>query len=109
MEHTLYVCPGDHDRSCMFCDGGLSACSVCGAFEGMWPDECPGSQMTGAVGDAVYNGQMNFREGEWRFECCKAMRHIHDTENYMAEAGYKPDGLNAAGNTKWVKVEDNNV
>jgi hypothetical protein len=44
--------------------------------------------MSGAVGDAVYSGQMNFREGEWRFECCKVMRPVHDTDNYMEENGY---------------------
>lgn len=59
--------------------------------------------MSENTSDDVYRGRINYRAGMWRKECCKAMRHIHDTENYMAEAGYYPDGLNNAGNIKWVK------
>jgi hypothetical protein len=28
--------------------------------------------MTGAQGDAVYNGHLNYRDGQWRYgECCR--------------------------------------
>jgi hypothetical protein len=102
--HTLVVHePGYHDgesgyRSCMFCDGGLSACSVCMAFEGAWPDECPGVRMSPEQSDAVYAGTLNYRAGEWRTECCQVMRPIHDLDAYMAEQGYR---RNDAG--RWVQ------
>lgn len=89
MAHILYICKGEHEGlGCQFCDGELSSCVTCGAFEGAWPDDCPGEQMGDYVSNAVYNGTLNFRDGEWRSECCQAMRHIHDLTNYMAEAGY---------------------
>jgi hypothetical protein len=82
-----------HDRTCerpycMFCDGGLFACSVCGCLEGSTPDECPGVRMTEEQIDAVYGGRLNFRGGEWREECCQVMRPTHDLDAYMAEQGY---------------------
>ena len=89
MEHTIFICPKDHDdRGCPNCDGDLQACISCVAFEGMWPDECPGRQMSGKTGDEVYAGRLNYRDGTWFPECCKAMRHVHDTDNYMLENGY---------------------
>lgn len=100
MQHILYVCDGIHEDggwSCQFCAGGLSACVTCGAFEGMWPDECPGRQMSAIQGDGVYEGELNYRAGEWRDECCQAMRPTYDRENYLKEHGYTlVDG-------RWVK------
>lgn len=91
--HVYYVCLGEHDRpTCMFCDGGLSACTRCKAFEGAWPDECPGERMTKEQSDAVYAGTLNFRAGAWREgECCAVMRPVHDQEAWLAEVA-------AAGN-----------
>lgn len=94
--HAPGECPahnGEYYRDCMFCDGGLSGCTVCGAFEGAWPDECPGQSMTYEQSDKVYNGELNFRDGEWREgECCKVMRPMHDQDAYMAEHGYRREG-----------------
>lgn len=87
VEHKYADCDGC-EQGCMFCLGGLEYCSVCGAFEGATPDECPGEQMSDFLSGAVYSGTMNFRNGEWILECCQVMRPVHDTENYMAEAGY---------------------
>lgn len=50
----------------MFCDGGLFACSVCGALEGATPTECPGTQMDTDTVDLVYAGDMDFVQGAWR-------------------------------------------
>lgn len=87
MAHVDYVCPGNHDRpGCQFCDGGLSACAVCHAFEGAWPDDCPGVGMTYEQSDEVYAGRLNYRDGEWRAECCQAMRHVHDVDNAGCKA-----------------------
>jgi hypothetical protein len=106
VEHIYYVCPGDHKDSynCHFCDGDLSACATCNAFEGAWPDDCPGTRMDPDQSDDVYAGRKNYRDGEWRDECCQVMRHIYDLDNLMAESGYVKDGLNTAGNTKWKKL-----
>jgi hypothetical protein len=92
--HVLVECDGetcrDYGRSCMWCDGGLSACTRCGAFEGAWPDQCPGERMTYEQLDAVHAGELNYRDGQWREgECCQVMRPSHDTDAYMAEHGYR--------------------
>ena len=59
----------DYDAgvSCMFCEGGLFACIKCGSFEGMTTTHCPGYglDVMGNVGNAVYAGQLDFRDGEW--------------------------------------------
>jgi hypothetical protein len=104
--HVLYVCDGqcDPQLSCRWCEGGLSACVRCNAFEGMWPDECPGVPMTEDQGDAVYAGQLNYRGATWHpGECCQIMRHMYDRESYMREHGYRlvdPD----APEERWVKI-----
>lgn len=104
--HVLHVCPGKHEDggwSCMFCAGGLSACDRCGAFEGAWPDECPGTAMTGEQSDAVYAGRLNYRDGGWhQNECCQVMRHLHDQDNYMREHGYRRGDVEK-GERPWVK------
>jgi len=88
---------GYHDSDytcspCMFCEGGLSACSVCGAFEGAWPDECPGEQMTAEQVDAVYAGRLNFRDGAWHpDECCQVMRPVRDREAFLREVNEHAD------------------
>lgn len=107
MEHEWHnPCTREHHYSgCMWCDGGLECCKVCGAFEGATPDECPGRRIPADFDDLIYKGIINFRNGNWYGECCNAMRHIHDTENWMREQGYVQDGLNKAGNPNWVRAE----
>lgn len=68
--HVAFECAKDHDDggwSCMFCAGGLFACTRCGSFEGMTTTHCPGDglDVRGNIGDAVYAGQLDFRDGEW--------------------------------------------
>lgn len=71
MEHTEYVCTKDHDRpGCMFCDGGLFSCSVCGSFEGATTTHCPGQEMYREYGDRVYAGQIDYRDGAWVEGAC---------------------------------------
>jgi hypothetical protein len=55
---------------CMICDGGLSVCVTCGAYEGGLATECPGPQTVdfklGIYVDAlVYAGMIDFRDGWW--------------------------------------------
>jgi hypothetical protein len=87
--------------ACQFCDGGLFACTVCDAFEGATPDQCPGRRMTIAESGAVYRGRLNFRDGRWRQECCAVMRPIHDKAGFMADMGYVHIETEHGGS--WVK------
>jgi hypothetical protein len=77
-----------HNAGCMWCDGGLEVCSVCGAFEGATPDDCPNVRLQPDETDAIYKGLRNFRDGKWHDECCQVMRHIYDKDNLMMEQGY---------------------
>ena len=43
----------------------LAWCMTCGGAEGSLPTECPGVRMTGAQGDAVYDGELDFVGGRW--------------------------------------------
>lgn len=102
MEHTKFVCTGQHEDggvTCMFCEGGLFACAVCDAFEGATPDHCPGERMTAEQSDAVYAGTLNYRDGQWREECCHVMRPIYDLDALMAEEGYR-----RSSDGQWEKV-----
>ena len=59
-------CPeAERGMSCMFCDGGLASCVICGGGEGSLPINCPGVRMTADQHDAVYAGQIDFIEGTW--------------------------------------------
>jgi hypothetical protein len=68
MEHK-YIAPETHncnnDAVCPICDGGLSVCSVCGGAEGSMPTECPGFMMSPVEAQAVYKGEIDFRNGAW--------------------------------------------
>lgn len=50
---------------CMFCDGGLFACTRCGSFEGATTTHCPGQSMSADQYDAVYAGTLDYRDGAW--------------------------------------------
>lgn len=63
-DHTEYKCICRRS-GCMFCDGGLFACSVCDSFEGATTTECPGREMTQEEMDRVYAGTLDFRDGAW--------------------------------------------
>lgn len=69
--HVLYVCSGHqndemYNGHCRFCDGGLSACSVCNAFEGAWTSECAGVSVPPETWDRVYNdGDLDYVGGRW--------------------------------------------
>jgi hypothetical protein len=93
--HIAFVCSGEHEDggwSCMFCAGGLAACTRCTAFEGAWPDECPGEDMTSEQFDAVYAGRLNFRDGAWHpDECCQVMRPVRDREAFLREVNDHAD------------------
>jgi hypothetical protein len=64
MEHTRYICKC-YRVGCQFCDGGLFSCTVCGCLEGSLPTECPGVDVWREKGEAIYAGEIDFRNGQW--------------------------------------------
>jgi hypothetical protein len=62
-EHVQYICKCTDNPYCMFCEGGLYACTVCGGFEGSLPTDCPGYWMGEDLADAVYAGVVDYRAG----------------------------------------------
>lgn len=102
-DHQYHVCTERHEDggwSCKFCAAGLSMCDVCSAFEGAWPDHCPGNRMDMRTIDLVYTGRLNYRDGWWRVECCQVMRPHYDLDAYMREHGYTPNGIGG-----WDRIE----
>jgi len=85
VEHTPLVHEECDKPYCMFCEGGLSACTVCGAFEGATTTHCPGTDMYREYGDRVYNGLIDFRAGEWRAECSRWSPAYWHTPEGLAE------------------------
>lgn len=77
VDHVDFKCTC-HKTGCMFCDGGLWACTKCGGFEGAMPTQCPNVDMTADQADAVYAGKLDFRHGEWVEKC-----------SYFAPRGYE--------------------
>lgn len=64
-QHKLYHC-ADSCTGCMYCDGGLGLCVVCGGAEASLPRHCPGERMTEAQEDAVTAGLLDFeRNAGW--------------------------------------------
>lgn len=72
-DHVQYICPPDcSNPHCQFCMGGLFACKVCGSFEGATTNDCPGVQLTMEQAEAVYAGEIDFRDGHWIDAGCDA-------------------------------------
>lgn len=62
--HVDLVCTC-YRTGCMFCDGGLWACTICCGLEGSMPSTCPGQRMTHEQTRAVYAGTLDYRNGQW--------------------------------------------
>lgn len=70
--HIKYVCAKDaHNNdmdggwSCMFCQGGLFACTVCDGLEGALTTQCPGRKLSADEIDDVYALKMDFNHNMW--------------------------------------------
>lgn len=63
---TPATCDCEGRAGCPVCDGGLSVCTVCGAYEGGLATECPGVHQTADQSDAVYANRLDYYEGGWR-------------------------------------------
>lgn len=46
-------------------DGGLAVCKVCGCYEGSLATNCPGAAVSADQQDRIYNGEVDFVEGQW--------------------------------------------
>lgn len=54
------------DHVCDDRDDGLLYCEICNGAEGSLPTNCPGRPMTVEEGDLVYEGKLDYSDGEWR-------------------------------------------
>jgi hypothetical protein len=57
LEHVWHKCQC-YEAGCMFCDGGLGLCTVCGAFEGQLLTHCPGYRLSEETLEACYRGNV---------------------------------------------------
>ncbi len=65
MKHIFHKCSCDK-VGCMFCDGGLSHCTVCNGFEGTLTTDCCGRRLTPEEEEAIYTmGHLDYRKGVW--------------------------------------------
>lgn len=56
LKHVWHVCPPTCENpTCMFCEGGLGLCTVCGGFEGSLLPSCPGHRLTQEEHDKNYS------------------------------------------------------
>lgn len=52
---------------CPVCVGGLAICKVCGLAEGCLTTDCPGEKIKAGCQDAIYDGLLDFSNGQWRY------------------------------------------
>lgn len=64
VSHTLHA--NCDKEGCCVCEGGLAWCVTCGGAEASLPTECPGFMMTAGEQDLVQNGELDFKDGQWR-------------------------------------------
>lgn len=58
---------GNCGGTCFTCCCGF--CKVCGAAEGATTTECPGEQMSYDRSTEVYEGKIDFVDGQWQAVC----------------------------------------
>ena len=63
-KHIWFECKCNR-AGCQFCDGGLAACTVCKCIEGSLATECPGYNCYNSHGQLIYDGEIDFRGGDW--------------------------------------------
>lgn len=69
-KHVLYRCPPGRaecaEGRCMFCEGGLSMCVICGGAECTLPTDCPGERMSEDTERQITAGTLDFlRRDGW--------------------------------------------
>jgi hypothetical protein len=89
-QHTEYKCKQPCQKSgCMFCDGGLFACRVCGLTEGCLTTHCPGYQCFKEMNQDIYEGRIDFRDGSLINKCSPHSPVYYKTEEYKQLHGGK--------------------
>lgn len=68
MQHQYKKHTDGCNGSCVICDGGLSICSVCNGAEGQLTTDCCGRKLSQDTLNAVYEGRINYRNGEWKIK-----------------------------------------
>lgn len=58
--------PGCEEANCAVCVQGLFICGMCGSAEGATTTNCPRQPLTAEQKDAVYLGQLDYHDGQWR-------------------------------------------
>lgn len=61
-EHNLHQCSKEW---CSVCRNRQKHCMTCDARDKDQPTECPGRPMTLGEMEAVYHGELDFKDGEW--------------------------------------------
>lgn len=74
-KHSYFECKCQ-SPGCMFCDGGLGWCTVCGGFEGTLSHECPGKEMHGWQKSGVWRGVLEYAGGQWRYGLTESARAV---------------------------------
>lgn len=64
MNHKWLECECNQP-GCEVCNGGLMACDICGGAEGSLTTDCCGYAVHPSVLDAVYEGGLDFINGQW--------------------------------------------
>ena len=60
--HVRHNCRREHDGpGCVYCDGGLFTCRVCGGSEGALTTDCPGHHLDWTTLEEVYRGEKDYR------------------------------------------------
>jgi hypothetical protein len=65
VRHAWYECGRRCEGFCIWCGGGLSACTVCWGLEGSLPSHCPGAEMDDHTATKVYHQALDFINGAW--------------------------------------------
>ena len=80
-EHVLHTCDCQK-AGCWTCEGGLFICDVCCLLEGSLTTQCPGVESFKEHNEAIYAGDLDYRDGAWHFgECSKHSPAYDHSEN----------------------------
>ena len=79
MKHIWDECKSECDNEfCNICCGGLALCKVCGLYEGSLTTDCAGYRVKSDIGDQVYAGKLDFKDGKWIHACTIHMSHVYE-------------------------------
>lgn len=68
-KHKFDDCPEsgcEYPIRCGWCEGNKSHCTGCKLAEGKLTTECPGTLVHPDTQDAIMDGRVDYRDGEWK-------------------------------------------